>query len=342
MDYVFGGCEISLAVAVDFTLSNGDPNDPKSLHFFDPAKNEYLQAVQQVGTILQYYDSDKSIPAFGFGAQVPPVNHRATHCFALNGDIFNPECDGLDGVIEAYRNCIMTVNFYGPTYFSQCIKMMVDYADSERVSQVSQKYFILLLLTDGIINDMQKTIDEIVRGSGLPLSIIIVGVGNEDFSSMHQLDADDEPLYSKASKQYMQRDIVQFVPFRKFKSNPIQLAKETLAEVPGQLLKFMEGKGITPKVLQEEEQKMIKQKLSRTSTINSQRREPKVAPEYFRELKEKFLQQCQEMGMDFMEVSDFLERKGIAEINHEIIIDHLKNPSYINKLKLGKVAAGGV
>jgi vacuolar-type H+-ATPase subunit F/Vma7 len=78
--------------------------------------------------------------------------------------------------------------------------MMVDYADSERVSQVSQKYFILLLLTDGIINDMQKTIDEIVRGSGLPLSIIIVGVGNEDFSSMHQLDADDEPLYSKASK----------------------------------------------------------------------------------------------------------------------------------------------
>jgi hypothetical protein len=47
------------------------------------------------------------------------------------------------------------------------------------------------------------------------------------------------------------------------------------------------------------------------------------------------------MGMDFMEVSDFLERKGIAEINHEIVIDHLKNPSYINKLKLGRGAAGG-
>ena len=40
--------------------------------------------------------------------------------------------------------------------------------------------------------------------------------------------------------------------------------------------------------------------------------------------------------MDFMEVSDFIERKGIAEINHEIIIDHIKNPHYINKLKLGQ------
>jgi hypothetical protein len=41
---------------------------------------------------------------------------------------------------------------------------------------------------------MKKTVSEIVRGSSLPLSIIIVGVGSEDFSSMHVLDADDEPL----------------------------------------------------------------------------------------------------------------------------------------------------
>ncbi len=46
------------------------------------------------------------------------------------------------------------------------------------------KYYILLIITDGFINDMDKTIDQIVRGSSLPLSIIIVGVGKEDFSSM--------------------------------------------------------------------------------------------------------------------------------------------------------------
>ena len=59
---------------------------------------------------------------------------------------------------------------------------------------------IHLIITDGIINDMQKTIDEIVRGSELPLSIIIVGFGDVDFSSMDVLDADDEPLYSKKYK----------------------------------------------------------------------------------------------------------------------------------------------
>jgi vacuolar-type H+-ATPase subunit F/Vma7 len=67
---------------------------------------------------------------------------------------------------------------------------------------------ILMIITDGIINDMDKTIDEIVRGSSLPLSIIIVGVGSADFTSMDVLDADDEPLYSKKYKKYMASDIV--------------------------------------------------------------------------------------------------------------------------------------
>ena len=44
---------------------------------------------------------------------------------------------------------------------------------------------------------MEKTVDEIVRATNYPLSIIIVGVGDEDFSLMHELDADEKPLFSK-------------------------------------------------------------------------------------------------------------------------------------------------
>ncbi len=80
----------------------------------------------------------------------------------------------------------------------------------------------------------------------------------------------------------------------------------------------------------------IQQKLSRVSTMKNGGGEPGVAPEFFREQKEKFLQTCQDMGMDFMEVSDFIEAKGIVESNFEIIIDNLKNPNYQNKLKKQK------
>ena len=76
------------------------------------------------------------------------------------------------------------------------MELVCDMAEEEKVTQEHQKYFILLIITDGIINDMQKTIDQIVRGSTLPLSIIIVGVGSDEFESMDILDADDNPLYS--------------------------------------------------------------------------------------------------------------------------------------------------
>lgn len=66
----------------------------------------------------------------------------------------------------------------------------------------------MLIITDGQITDMQDTIDEIVYGTELPLSIIIVGVGSADFSAMDELDADEVPLYSKKYKKQMAADIV--------------------------------------------------------------------------------------------------------------------------------------
>jgi len=87
------------------------------------------------------------------------------------------------------------------------------------VSNQHQCYQILLIITDGVINDLQKTIDEVVRGADLPLSIVIVGVGDADFSTMDVLDADTNPLYSNKYKKYMARDIVQFVPFREFQND---------------------------------------------------------------------------------------------------------------------------
>lgn len=41
---------------------------------------------------------------------------------------------------------------------------------------------------------MQQTKDAIVELSKLPVSIIIIGLGNEDFSQMEQLDGDKYPV----------------------------------------------------------------------------------------------------------------------------------------------------
>ena len=47
-----------------------------------------------------------------------------------------------------------------------------------------------------------------MRGSDLPLSIIIVGVGSADFEQMETLDGDITPLFSSKLNRYRNRDIV--------------------------------------------------------------------------------------------------------------------------------------
>ncbi len=59
-------------------------------------------------------------------------------------------------------------------------------------------------------SDLEATKDAIIAASALPLSIIIVGVGDEDFSSMEFLDADKRVLKSSTGV-VAARDIVQFV-----------------------------------------------------------------------------------------------------------------------------------
>ena len=35
LDFIFGGCDIQLVLAIDFTQSNGDPKTRNSLHYLD-------------------------------------------------------------------------------------------------------------------------------------------------------------------------------------------------------------------------------------------------------------------------------------------------------------------
>jgi hypothetical protein len=245
LEYLFGGCQISLAIAIDFTASNGDPDMGNSLHSTNLAGNSYMQAIRSIGDVLQEYDSDKNIPVFGFGAKVPGFK-MPSHCFALNGNIFSPEVHTIDGVLNAYTKNLTKLQFSGPTNFSEVIRYMGDCATWHVSNGLLFHYFVLLIITDGQITDMEYTIDEVVRCSGLPVSIIITGVGNDNFSNMDILDADVHPLYSKRLQKYAARDIVQFVPFNKFADNPKELARQTLAELPGQVVDYMTAMKIPP------------------------------------------------------------------------------------------------
>ena len=141
----------------------------------------------------------------------------------------------LNNILNNHK-ALKKVELWGPTHFSPIIKKM-----NKIIKEQNNKfkYHILMILTDGIIEDMGDTKDELVEGSFLPLSVIIIGVGNADFSNMNVLDADNDPLINSEGVKSV-RDLVQFVPFLKYESNPENLAIEVLEEVPRQIVEYYE------------------------------------------------------------------------------------------------------
>ncbi|XP_060775468.1 copine-9-like [Neoarius graeffei] len=249
VDFIRGGTQLNFTVAIDFTASNGNPAQPTSLHYMSPYQmNTYAMALKAVGEIIQDYDSDKLFPAYGFGAKLPP-DGKISHAFPLNGNNEDPNCVGIEEVLEAYFQSLRKVQLYGPTNFAPVINQVARAAQD--VTDGSQ-YFVLLMITDGVISDMVQTKEAVVNASALPMSIIIVGVGPAEFDAMEELDGDEVRVSSRG--RFAERDIVQFVPFRDYidrSGNQIlsmaRLAKDVLAEIPDQLLSFMKSRGIEPR-----------------------------------------------------------------------------------------------
>ncbi|KAH9705674.1 protein BONZAI 1 [Citrus sinensis] len=218
LDYLAGGFELNFMVAVDFTASNGNPRLPDSLHYLDPSgrPNAYQRAILEVGEVLQVYDSDKRFPAWGFGAR--PIDGPVSHCFNLNGSNSYCEVEGIPGIMMAYTSALHNVNLAGPTLFGPVISNAALIA-GQSLANRGQKYFVLLIITDGVVTDLQETKDALVKASDLPLSILIIGVGGADFKEMEILDADKGERLESSTGRVASRDIVQFVPLKDLQTN---------------------------------------------------------------------------------------------------------------------------
>lgn len=198
---------------------------------------------------LQYYDHDNTIPVYGFGAKLPPYYTAISHCFAVNGNFFSPEIQGIEKLIKCYKNCVKQIKFHGPSAITELIKLTSLYARSEVIDDQNQKYFILLIFSDGSFSDRNFTVHEIAKASDLPLSIIIVNMGLNDNNltlKIKNLEYETDKLPSQEEKPKPIRDIVSYVEFYKHRNDIERLAKETLSEIPQQFLDYMNLKKIKP------------------------------------------------------------------------------------------------
>ena len=255
------GTNINLSIAIDFTQSNGDPNDKSSLHHLPlGSDNLYSFVTRSVIEGMNNFSSVQSVDCYGYGAKLPQ-QQKTSHVFPLNLSS-NPSCAGLDEVLKGYQNCVKDVTFSGPCNLSPIINHVTKHAQTFMVD--GKQYFVLLILTNGDINDFEETRSAISSVSDWPISIVVAGIGNRDFSQFDELKFDPRANTSTTTKRKSKlvaapsaRSNYHFVDIKtQMPSTSIQnftriskenaqrnVAKELLSQVPRQFAEWMQKSG---------------------------------------------------------------------------------------------------
>ena len=215
--------KVNLIVGVDFTKSNlwqGKRSfNNRSLHALleGNQQNQYQHVISMIGQTLAPLDADGLIPVFGFG----DLSTEDFSVFPFNSD--HSPCKGFNDVLERYQTIAKSVTLSGPTSFAPIIEASIN------IVQNDGSYHILLIIADGMVDNIKETTDAIIKASYYPLSIVMIGVGDGPWETMETFD-DNIPdrLF----------DNFQFVNYNKImgaeNNNPFRFALHSLMEIPEQ------------------------------------------------------------------------------------------------------------
>lgn len=187
---------MEMAIGLDFTSSNKVYTNKNSRHYISKdLKNPYQDVMTAYLDTFIGLTETKKARLYGFGAKLnfPGLKSvDASFCFPCSGNT-NPDqdmCSSLADIDETYTWALRHIELSGPTYFSPLFKRLLAIVDQTNAAALD-KYMVFLVITDGIFLDMQETIDLLVTASGKPISLLIVGVGNDqqDFEGFFHLSS---------------------------------------------------------------------------------------------------------------------------------------------------------
>lgn len=235
-DYLLSGLKINSMVCVDYSSSNGDPKDAKSLHSLVPGhKNAYERAIEAILPSLFYYDADKTIPLFGISSTFPSLRVEEPKYFfkVLGRNSEQKVPTSTEALVHFYRSAFTYSQGSEPTLMAPTAKNITKWV-SELVKLDPYLYTVATVFTDGHVDDETEFLQVLNQASGLPISFVIVVVGGKS------------RIRSNLRMPGTFRDVAFSLDFEEFAKCPMQATNRMMREIPKQMIEYYQLKGIQP------------------------------------------------------------------------------------------------
>ncbi len=355
---LFSNVKLVPIVAVDCSLGNLTFDNLKCMHHFDKIRpNLYIEALNAVESrAFPFYSK---MLGYGFGAKIIPKKSRLSSCFALNGNIFDPAVKTRDDLVNSYIKTIKSVELCLPVNYSEVIKTAKGLARLElqefnrryrysqhdlnssgtnAVTSMLQNYYVLYILTAGVLDDAEEVFNECAEIAGLPLSIIFVKIGNQQMKDVDDLGEIKKRIESAYCSK---RLFLSIVEFDRVYNDLTNFGKFLISSVPTQILQFfkmtqhkMSGSmsDLTADPTTATPAREVKppseedEKEAATTTIKQQGLNPAsedTYAEYFEKLKMEYYQKMRERSVNSTDIERII-KNGVPEADPDLPLEFIK------------------
>ena len=225
-EFLKSGMKISTFAAMDY--SNG-----KNKESIDKRTNNYLNILMAIVSKMGIYSNNYTSFYFhGYGAQLKNVKNNSI----LYRSIFDIKIK--EDILKICRN---DLDYYSANVIPDrkvCLSSLIRKITKNIYELYKTNYYNVLFilareLTDDI--DKQETIDAIIESSYLPLTIIIIGEGQNDFSGMKNLFG--EKIKKASSGMDKNRNNIIFINYKNdFAENQSTMIEFCLRKINEQII----------------------------------------------------------------------------------------------------------
>jgi hypothetical protein len=242
LQYLSGGSSLDLMVGIDCSVANGAlGTGEKNLHYSASHwLNDYQAGIQKLGTIVEHFARGKHSSMWGFGAKIKGVTKDK---YAMAERL----CLGKE-LLQVYDKNVVDNSVF-ELGEPALLKPMIEAATFRTIRSCKKRqcYTILCVFTAGDIVDLQESVDLICTAAeDAPMSLLIIGVGNRDFSAIEKLTGVETGRLRDSRGIPIAREIVNFVSFKQFGGNATEVIAEALKELPEQFVQYHVNNGVKP------------------------------------------------------------------------------------------------
>ena len=242
-DYFKSGVKFSCFISSDFSNSEKNPSLLEN-------KDNYKRIYKKISDIIANYTKKHLFYSYGFNAKIKnSLSDESIFNLNLNGK--DSSIYTMDEVLKNFEKFLNTNSIISLKNIN--LSPIIKKITKDIYKLYNLRYYnVSFIIIRGNIdkNDIQKTIDAIIESSYLPLTTIVIGLGNIDYTETRKIIYSNKKL-SSIGMQKLRNNVLFAALIGDFSNNVEELINWCLIELSKQIISFYNLSKSSPKDIYE-------------------------------------------------------------------------------------------